>query len=54
MNKSLEHCGLISRMQDKENPPRQYDGKCEGYCNADRDEPCDECKRCKLNTAYEE
>lgn len=30
------------------------DGKCVGYAGADGDEPCDTCKECNLNTAYEE
>ena len=54
MKRTLDNCGLIRKMGDKDNPPRQYDGKCEGYCTSDSDEPCDICKECKLNTAYED
>lgn len=54
MKRTLDHCGLISRMGDKECPPRQYDGKCEGYAvSRDNDEPCSICKECKLNVFYE-
>jgi len=31
-----------------------YNGKCVGYAGADGDEPCDTCKECNINTAYEE
>ena len=54
MNRTLEHCGLITKMEDILGKPKQYDGKCEGYCSADRDEPCERCRECKLNTSYEE
>lgn len=48
--RTLEHCSLITKMGGA---PNQYDGKCEGFQNGDDDEPCETCKKCKLNTTYE-
>ena len=42
-------------MGDKDFPPNQHDGKCDGYAVSETDdEPCYICKQCKLNTFYEE
>lgn len=55
MKRTLDHCGLITKMGDKNCPPKQTDGKCEGYQKSSTDdEPCEICKNCKLNEMYEE
>lgn len=55
MVRTLNHCGLITKMGDKNCPPKQSDGKCEGYqVSRDNDEPCDICKHCRMNIFYEE
>ena len=55
MKRTLDHCGLITKMGDKDCPPKQTDGKCEGYQKSSTDdEPCEICKKCKLNEMYEE
>ena len=55
MKRTLEHCGLITRMGDKDSPPNQHGGRCDGYAVSEtNDEPCYICKGCKLNTFYEE
>lgn len=55
MKRTLEHCGLITKMGDKDCPPKQEDGKCYGYGKSqDDDEPCEICKECKLNVFYKE
>jgi hypothetical protein len=42
-------------MGDKDSPPKQINGKCEGYQkNLIDDEPCEICKECKLNMMYED
>ena len=51
--KTLNNCSLIKKVSIYEGIPKQYDKKCEGYCNEDRDEPMEICKQCKLNTTYE-
>lgn len=48
--RNLDNCNLIKKF----GKPKQYGGKCEGYCGADRDEPIEQCRECKLNTMYEE
>lgn len=46
MNRTLENCSLIK----KYGKPNQYDGKCEGLQRSSiDDEPCDICKKCRLN-----
>ncbi|WP_404988418.1 hypothetical protein [Clostridium culturomicium] len=55
MKRTLENCSLIKiGIQIGEGKPNQYEGKCEGYCNYDGDEPMEKCKACKLNTCYED
>ena len=55
MRRTLENCSLIKiGIHLGEGKPKQYDGKCEGYCNSDGDEPIEKCKACKLNIGYEE
>ena len=49
--RTLKNCSLIRKMGGA---PDQHDGKCEGFCTQESDEPCDICMRCKLNTDYEE
>ncbi len=50
--RALEHCGLITKMGAK---PRQHGGKCDGFQkDANNDEPCNICMKCRLNTFYEE
>jgi hypothetical protein len=49
--RTLEHCGLITKMQEN---PRQLNGKCEGFQKSTfDDEPCEICKKCKLHIYYE-
>lgn len=55
MKRTLDHCGLITKMGDKDSPPKQINGKCEGYQKSRiDDEPCEICKECKLNMMYED
>ena len=56
MTRTPEHCGLITRMGDKDSSyPRRENGKCQGYAaGIDNDEPCDICKECKYNEFYED
>ena len=55
MRRTLEHCGLITRMGDKEHPPKVENGRCEGYQQGRYDdEPCDTCKECELNVWHED
>jgi hypothetical protein len=49
MNRTLDNCTLVKR----HGRPYQKNGKCLGYAN-DTDEPCETCKKCKLNEAYKE
>lgn len=49
--RTLDNCSLFNNPWSK---PKQYDGKCEGYSNKYDDEPCKQCKECKLNVFYEE
>ena len=54
MTRTLDHCLLIRlSIYDGLGKPRQYDGKCEGFAKSEYDdEPCERCKKCKLNTMY--
>ena len=46
MKRTLENCRFIKIL----GKPNQYDGKCEGFARSEYDdEPCEECKRCKLH-----
>ena len=48
--RTLEHCRLITEF----GKPKQTDGKCDGFqASSENDEPCEVCKRCRLNTFYE-
>jgi len=50
MNRTLENCKLIKKMVT---PPKQYDGKCEGY-SGNTDEPHEVCKECKLHYLHDD
>ena len=50
--RTLDNCSLFNKFSLGK--PKQYDGKCEGYSNKHNDEPCEQCKECKLNVFYEE
>lgn len=55
MKRTLSNCSLISKMQDRDCPPRIVEGRCEGYQKSrEDDEPCEICKRCKLCIYSEE
>ena len=56
MKRTLEHCGLITKMGDKGTGyPRQTANKCQGYAvSREDDEPCETCKNCRYNEFYEE
>lgn len=54
MKRTLNNCSLIGKMYIYQGKPKQYDGKCEGYCGVDRDEPIEQCRECKLNVGYKE
>lgn len=50
--RTLDHCRLITKMGEK---PSQQDGKCDGFQKSSNDdEPCEICKKCNLNTFYED
>ena len=52
MKRTLDNCSLIELLGVK---PNQYNGKCLGYARAGSDdEPFEVCKKCKLNTSYED
>lgn len=45
-----DNCSLIKRHGE----PERSDGKCIGFAVSEiNDEPCEDCKKCKYNTAYE-
>lgn len=47
----IEYCSLVSAY----GKPNQTDGKCDGFQKSgEDDEPCEICKKCTLNTFYEE
>lgn len=49
--RTLNHCRLITQF----GKPRQHDGKCDGFQKSGTDdEPCEICRKCKLNTFYED
>lgn len=49
--RTLDHCKLITAF----GKPHQANGKCDGYQKTEvNDEPCETCKKCKLNTFYED
>lgn len=52
--RTLDNCSLIDKLYIYQGKPKQYEGKCEGYCSKDRDEPIEKCRECKLNIGYEE
>lgn len=51
--RTLENCNLIDKLFIYQGRPQQDNGKCEGYCGKDRDEPIEQCRECKLNIGYE-
>jgi len=50
MERTLKNCTMIKMHGE----PLQEDGKCLGFAKANDDEPCEICKRCKLNSWHEE
>lgn len=53
--KTLQKCWIIKKaLANGEGLPTLYDGHCGGYQKSKSDdEPCEPCKRCKLNCFYE-
>ena len=53
--RTVNNCRLIKKMiaEGVGLPKTWPDGTCDGYAG-DTDEPCKTCKKCKLNTGYEE
>ncbi|AMJ40685.1 hypothetical protein [Anaerotignum propionicum] len=46
MKRTIKNCKLSRRF----GIPNNYGGKCEGFGkSSEDDEPCEECKRCKLH-----
>lgn len=54
MARTIYNCTLIKKcVREGVGTPEQYGGVCLGYQRAESDdEPCDTCKKCKLNSAY--
>lgn len=54
MQKTFENCSLIKKCVRKGiGEPDYRNGKCCGYQKSENDdEPCEECKKCKLNEHY--
>lgn len=54
--RTLEHCSLITQcVRAGIGKPHQANGKCDGYeKSANDDGPCEQCKKCELNTYYEQ
>ena len=51
MKRTIENCTMIK----KHGEPEHRNNKCLGFGKSEYDdEPCEVCKRCKLNTSYEE
>ena len=55
MQRTFENCTLIKKcVSIGIGEPEQYENKCVGYARGENDdEPCEQCKNCKLNTSYE-
>lgn len=53
--RTIDNCSLIKkRIKQGTGVSIGGDGKCLGYTTHEfDDEPCDQCKKCKLNTSYE-
>ena len=48
--RTTENCGLMKRYGQAE----VKDGKCLGFAKSEHDdEPCETCKKCKLQQSYE-
>lgn len=58
MKRTLDNCTLIKECVKKGiGEPKQYYNieRCEGYARSEYDdEPCEKCKKCKYNIAFEE
>jgi len=53
--RTIENCAVIKNAVKRGlGEPEIQLGKCLGYSNGYDDEPCEKCKDCKLNTAYED
>lgn len=54
--RTLENCHIVYLHEKLRNErPKQEGGKCDGYrLGRYNEELCDICKKCKLNTEYEE
>jgi len=54
MKRTIENCSIIKKMMHRGlGKPGVEDERCVGYATSDvDDEPCDVCKRCYLNTTY--
>ena len=54
--RTVENCSLMKKQRryGYGTPEIEFDGKCLGYSvSSTDDEPCETCKNCKLNSAYE-
>jgi hypothetical protein len=56
--RTIENCSVVKKaVRTGLGEPENQNGRCLGYAGSygpDDDEPCEECKACKLNTAFEE
>ncbi len=56
--RTIENCSVVKKVaRIGLGEPETQSGKCLGYAGGygpDDDEPCEECKVCKLNTTFEE
>ena len=56
MKRTIKNCSLIKRaIENGIGSPDTNFSKCLGYAVSEEDdEPCNTCKRCRLNTLYED
>lgn len=58
MTRTIYNCSVIQKQVKRGigEPERYYNlNKCLGYAKSDNDdEPCEQCKRCRLNLSLEE
>lgn len=52
--RTLEHCGIITKIAPIMGRPRQENGQCEGYQSQEKEEPIEVCKRCRMNMRNKE
>lgn len=50
----VSNCSLVDKLFIYQGLPKQYDGRCEGYCGKDMSEPIDECRLCKINIHHKD